>query len=320
MDSFRRLSILSTVATFLLVAIGGLVRVTKSGLGCGDDWPDCNGRVLPILDGRPVIIEFSHRLAALAVIVLVGALAFRSLRERRSAPRIMQASIAAFALVLSQAILGMIVVKLDLHALSVALHLGTAMALAALLIYITGAAAAATGRMDPDTDRSLSRQAWLAATAVLTLMMVGSYVTGRDAGYVFPDWPLMNGRLVPDFGAAGSELSELWVIHFVHRALAVVVGIAVLAVALRFLRRKHQFPAAARLAYSAAGLFAIEILIGALNVWSGLNEIVVLGHLIVGSLVWGGLVGMAVTVSPQVRTAVSARTAVPARVALEGSG
>jgi cytochrome c oxidase assembly protein subunit 15 len=319
MGSFRRLSIISTVATFLLIAIGGLVRATKSGLGCGDDWPRCNGEIVPVLNGRPVIIEYSHRLAAAAVIVLVAALTVRAYKEHRDSPKVVRATSAALGLVLFQAVLGMLVVKLHLQALSVALHLGTALALLALLVYAGAAASAGDGERDGPADDSLARSARAAAGAVFALMLVGSYVTGRDAGSVFPDWPLMNGRLVPDFARAGGELSELWAIHFAHRALAGVVGLYVVVVALRFIRRRVEYPTGARLAYAAAALFATEVFIGALNVWTKLNELVVFSHLVVGAMIWTTFVAMALLTDTKLRKAEVEAAVGATRVAIQGS-
>lgn len=320
MGSFRRLSITSTVATFLLIAIGGLVRATKSGLGCGDDWPRCNGAIVPVLNGKPEIIEYSHRLAAAAVILLVATLAVRAYREHRRSPKIVRATLAALGLVVFQAVLGMLVVKLHLEAMSVALHLGTALALLALLVYVAAAAESGDRQLTPRTDAWLTRSARTAAGAVFALMLVGSYVSGRDAGTVFPDWPLMNGRAVPAFGSVGGELAELWALHFAHRVLAAAAGLYVALVVVRFIRRRREFPRAARLACAAGGLFACEVLIGALNVWTRLNEIVVFSHLVVGATIWTGFVATALATDPKLKGAELEASVGTARVAVEGSG
>jgi len=301
MKNFRRLAIASTVATFILVTIGGVVRSTKSGLGCGTDWPDCSGQLIPSLHNRAVAIEYSHRLAASVVLVLLGALAVMAFRHFRRFPQILWASVGAFVLVVGQALLGALVVVLKLEAVSVVLHLGTAMALIGVLVYVVIASAPPSGGRHPLRDRSISRAAGLAAAAVWALLLSGSYVTGSDAGYVFPDWPLMNGALIPDLG------NELYAIHFAHRALAALVGVGVGLVTWRVIRRKGDMPGAGRLAHAVAGGFAVEVLIGAANIWTQLNAAVVTAHLLSGALIWAGLVGIAVEAHPNLARATAER-------------
>jgi heme A synthase len=287
---FRRLSIASTVATFILVSIGGLVRATKSGLGCGTDWPHCNGALTPVLENRAAIIEFSHRLAAAVVVVLVGALAVLAVRHRRRSPRIMGAALGAFGVVLFQAALGAIVVKLELEAASVVLHLATALTLAGLLLYVVASVHVAEGRLARVADAALSKRARIVAASVLALLLVGSYVGSYPDRP--PSWPLIDQRLVPDLG------NEIFLVHFLHRSLALLVGVLVIAFCIGVIRRKGDLPHAAQLAHGALGLFALEILLGALNVWTGLNPAVVTLHLIAGTLVWASLVALALVTDP----------------------
>src|SRR5918992_1153761 len=188
MSSFRKLTVASTIATLCLVAVGGLVRATKSGLGCGTDWPDCGGRVIPVFGSPAVVIEYAHRLAAAAVIVLIGALAVVGLRRMRDRAGLGWLAAAAFGLVLGQAVLGAIVVKLELDAVSVVLHLGLAMTLVAVLVHLTVKTHVLDGRLAPLADGRAASWARVAAASVFLLLLVGSYVSGRDAGYVFPDW------------------------------------------------------------------------------------------------------------------------------------
>lgn len=317
MTTFRRLALASTVATFLLVAIGGLVRATKSGLGCGTDWPHCAGAVIPFFGNRAVVVEFSHRLMASVVVVLLAILAVVAWRYHRRDRRILWGSLAALGLVLFQAALGAIVVQLELQAEAVVLHLATALTLVAVLIFVTIAAGTTAGDAfvaPPDT--SVVRRARLAAGAVLLVLLVGSWVSGRDAGYVFPDWPLMNGRLIPDLGF------EPAAIHFLHRSLALLTGILVLGVALSVIRRKEELSPQAKLAHSALGLYVIQILIGAANVWvpppSPLNELFVTMHLLIGALIWGSVVALAVVSAPGVQSRASEAAGAAALPAYEG--
>src|ERR687893_335735 len=126
MSFFRKLAVTSTGATILLITIGGLVRATKSGLGCGDDWPDCSGRLLPEVQNRAMMIEFSHRFVAGIAVFILPPLVLQAFRQKRPAA-IKRAAAAAFGLVIFQALLGAAVVFFHLHADLVVLHLGTAL-------------------------------------------------------------------------------------------------------------------------------------------------------------------------------------------------
>ena len=291
MGRLRTLAIASTIATFVLVSIGGLVRATQSGLGCGTDWPDCSGKVIPIFSDYTVVIEYTHRLAAAVVTVLIAALAFTAIKNHRHQPKIMWSAVGAFLLVLFQAGLGAVVVMLELHTDTVVLHLATAMTLLALLVHLT-VRIIATGGARWSTDAGLSRASMTAAISVFLLLLVGSYLSDTGGTGGFRDWPLMNGRIVPDLG------SQAQAIHFLHRALAAIVGIVLAVVAFKIIKRKKEMPIAARLAHIAAGLFLIEVLIGAINVWSGLNSAAVTAHLAIGAAIWATFVGAAVVTSP----------------------
>src|SRR5437016_498617 len=82
--SFTRLAWTAATFTYLLIILGAIVRITGSGLGCGEHWPLCNGRLLPPLD-LPTMIEYGPRLAAAAVSGLVTALAAYAWCLRRDA-------------------------------------------------------------------------------------------------------------------------------------------------------------------------------------------------------------------------------------------
>src|SRR5919106_3593558 len=83
MTSFRRLAWTAAALTSLLIVLGAWVRITGSGMGCGDDWPLCNGRLLPPFDDLATVIEWGHRQTAALVSLLVFALAGYAWRLRR---------------------------------------------------------------------------------------------------------------------------------------------------------------------------------------------------------------------------------------------
>src|SRR5947207_2039612 len=59
---FTRLAWAAAACTYLLIVLGAVVRVTGSGLGCGEHWPRCHGRWFPPFDDIGTLIEWNHRL------------------------------------------------------------------------------------------------------------------------------------------------------------------------------------------------------------------------------------------------------------------
>src|SRR6266540_6785524 len=129
---------IAAACAYLLIVLGAVVRISGSGMGCGDHWPLCNGHLFPPLDDIGTLIEWSHRLVAVVVSVLVVALAGYAwwLRHgagsgERDVPGV--ASYVALGLVAVQVALGAVTVKTGLTPPLVILHLATAMLLLAAL-------------------------------------------------------------------------------------------------------------------------------------------------------------------------------------------
>ncbi|HKC46804.1 MAG TPA: COX15/CtaA family protein, partial [Gemmatimonadales bacterium] len=130
-----RLAWAAALACYLLIVLGGIVRITGSGLGCGDEWPICHGRLIPSFADIPTLIEWSHRLVAAIVSMLVAALAASVWWQRQRGAGSAERSVpgrtgyVALGLLFVQVLLGSVTVKLRLPPWTIVLHLGTAMLL-----------------------------------------------------------------------------------------------------------------------------------------------------------------------------------------------
>ncbi|MGH2445343.1 MAG: heme o synthase [Candidatus Limnocylindria bacterium] len=287
MTRFAKLAVAAAVATFVLIAVGGLVRATDSGLGC-PDWPLCFGDWLPPADLH-AWIEHSHRLtAAVFVGPLVGAVGLITVftRRRNDLP-LLAAAVVAGVLVIVQSLLGAAVVLQGLAAELVTAHLAMALTVFAAVIFI--AERATHGPMPAAHARpGLTRLIGITAIAVFAQMLLGSWVTGHHAGLAYGDFPLMGGALIP------TVLGDQQAIHLAHRALSVVVAGLVTWSAVSVLRSTDA-PRARTLAIWMVVLVVVQIALGGLNVVSRLSAFFVVPHLAIGAALWGASVWLALT-------------------------
>jgi protoheme IX farnesyltransferase len=290
LSRFARLAIAASIATYVLIAVGGLVRATDSGLAC-PDWPGCFAfnDWIPAADAH-VWIEHTHRLiAALAVGPMVGLIGLITVfSQRRRDGVLLSAAVVAGVLVIVQSILGRQVVFEGLARELVTAHL--AMALTVLAMTILIADRAVHGPMPGRRSALPMTLIGVTAATIFAQMLLGSWVTGHDAGLAFADFPLMNGNLLPAMAIPEQA------IQFAHRALAVAVLLLVLWMAWA-VRRATDDRLARRLAAVAAILVVIQLFLGAANVWSRLSALFVVPHLAVGAAlfavgVWLFLVGL----------------------------
>ena len=291
MKSFRAAVRLLLGATIGLVVIGVIVRATDSGMGC-PDWPLCYGQIIPpTTDSGDVIaykawLEWIHRAIAamIGLIVLaVVALALRNLKDRRS---LQGASIALLALVLFQAWLGRQTVLESNSGASVTAHLASAMAFVGLQVWVLARSGYA------ETLGGIRRASGsvvapiVAAGAIYALLLFGSNVTGTDTGLLYPDWPLMGGTLFPPI----TELSTPMILHRYATAIVALILIS----AIWIVRREKGSPARVRqlLTYAAA-VFAVQCVIGAVQIFTKLAPWTQTLHVALATVIWILTVGAA---------------------------
>ena len=340
----RGLAWASVISAFALIILGGVVRVTGSGLGCGGDWPLCDGRLLPAMTAAD-IIEYSHRLVASAIVgpLIIATAAVAWLRFRRERWLSVSAAVAV-VLLLMQGGLGGVTVLTELPGHIVAAHLALAQALLGCLLLILVAAyrrpaaaaipsiadnrplsahpelvegsggqpypahpepvAGAGGRpfSPPGGPHSahpelvegwaarFPRWAMLAALATYLLILSGAYVTATPGALAAcPDWPLCQGWTLP--------FDHLPAVNMFHRSVAALLGLLIIYTLHLGWRRGGRESGGGNIirALSLAGLilFAAQLLVGGIAVWTGFPVELRALHIALATAVWAVMASLA---------------------------
>lgn len=285
MSVLRRLSILSQILGVGQVVFGAIVRITGSGLGCGDHWPKCLGHWFPPLDRFDLIIEVTHRYIAATLSVAILALLVVAF-VRRSMPGVggrggvLRAASLAATLVVIAALFGAVTVKLELgNKLVIVTHLAIAMTLLAVLVSAVmragglGASSAVVGTASAKTWRG-ARAAVALAFAVLVLGAFTAHVPGANSSCV--GFPLCRGSLIP----SGTQHIQL-----THRILAFLLFFHLTGLAIG-VRRRGEASLIVRAAFVTLGAVVAQILVAAALVEMQLPALMRSLHQAVGTLVW----------------------------------
>lgn len=284
MNATRRWTVAAVVLTYLQLVFGGIVRITGSGMGCGDHWPKCNGSWIPPLDQPIVMIEWTHRLLALLVVLTLGASAWVSRRAARdeAGRRVARAATAGFVLVVAVALLGMITVKLGNSAFATVAHWTMAMALLAVLL----AAAVRSGAMGGDAavaqggtgraTRSLS-----AGAALALMVVVAGALTAKipGAAAACPSFPLCGTPVEGSY-------ENVRDVQIGHRVLAFFLLFHVIAVWSSIRRRNEESRTVSRTAGAATALVVLQLVIGASMIWMTLPMPLRVAHEATGVAIW----------------------------------
>lgn len=290
----RRLAWTGAALAFGLIVLGGVVRITGSGMGCGEHWPRCDGKWFPPLD-LPTLIEIGHRWVAALVSAIVLAIAAVGCIRHRSEPYLRNPATLALGLLIAQVLLGAVTVKLELPPWVVITHLANAMILLAVLI-VTALRAGTVQQKGacyaPLQDASQPRAARHPAHTLIVgmaalgfvVILLGANVANLHAGLLCLGFPLCNGELLP----SPAPLAGL---PWAHRMLAFVfLGFAVTLNVRLGSRRDPTGRLLRRDAALILGITLLQIAVGASMVLQLLPPTLRAGHLMVGTLLWASLV------------------------------
>lgn len=270
---------------YLHLVFGAIVRITGSGMGCGDHWPKCYGRWFPPLERRDLIIEVTHRyLAALLVVatVLLVVAAWSRRRDSDAGGRggVLRAAAGALAVVVTTALVGAVTVRFGNPPWATVFHWTLAMTVFAMLAAAAVRAGAfgaeglpaegASGR----TRRTAIAAAGLALTAVVMGGLTAKVPDGAIACLEFPHC----GR------NASAEPGAVYV-QMTHRVVAFLLALHLVGAAIG-VRRRAENPVVRRAAAVALSTVVLQIVVAGAMIGMHLPPALRSLHQAVGVLVW----------------------------------
>jgi cytochrome c oxidase assembly protein subunit 15 len=281
----HRYARLLVAATLLLVAAGGMVTSTNSGLSV-PDWPTSYGYSMysfplsKMVGG--IFYEHGHRLIASTVgFLTIGLVVFVWRVDRRAWMRTL--SLVGLVAVILQGVLGGLTV---LYMLPAPISIGHA-GLAQLFFCITVSIALFTSRswlesaVTPVDDAALRGRALGLTMAIYIQILIGATMRHIGAGLAIPDFPLAFGHVIPPTWSAQIA------VHFAHRVWALVVVIWIVANAIYIWRRHRERRELVRPATWLVGLVLVQATLGALVVLTAKQPEVNTLHVATGAIVLG---------------------------------
>jgi heme a synthase len=264
----RRYAWFVVVYSVLVVLWGVVVRATGSGNGCGDHWPLCNGQVIPVHPRLATVIEYTHRMMSgpseLPLIILLLVWVFRATVQRHLARSF---AVAGLVLTLTEGLLGALLVKLGLTAMStsplrppmLALHLSNTLLLLGSLALTAHFVGRKTAMVRGAVRFEHKTPAIFGLLAAMAIGVTGSLAALGDT--LFPSTSL-RAAFAADFSSSSQWLIRL---RILHPASAVVAGAFILWLLWRavFVARDD---ARRKLGIWLAGLLGFQFLLGGLDV------------------------------------------------------
>jgi len=303
--SVTRLNIftgITAVCTLLLVAAGGLVTSTGSGLAV-PDWPLSYGMLMPPMVGG-IFYEHGHRMIATFVGFLTVILTIWTLKVEPRAWVRRLSGIALAAVILQGLLGGLTVIYLLPTPVSVS-HACLGQTFLAILVTLW----LVTSRSWLDASETIAETPglplrWLAIFVGMTVyfqLILGALVRHTESALVIPDFPLAFGHLIPPISELATDptapypvavetLRQQVMIQFAHRVWALVVCGAIGWLVTRVIREHGDVAGLVKPVSLLAGLTVVQVLLGASVIWSGRSVLIATGHVVVAATILSNIV------------------------------
>lgn len=219
------LAIFATVIMMLVMIAGSLVTKTDSGLGCGNDWPLCNGKWVPEYTLQSMI-EYMHRFVTGLAGMVVVAFSIWAWRRYKGNKEVRALAIIGLFFIVLESLVGASAVIWPQSSPVLALHFGFSL-LAYSGVFLLTVFVLMRERMKRFLQVKLAAAhrnlIWFTTIFAYGVVYLGAYVRHTGSSMGCSDWPLCQGRLIP-------ELAGQVGIQFAHRIAAATLFFLLLAV------------------------------------------------------------------------------------------
>ncbi|MEL3960399.1 COX15/CtaA family protein [Lysinibacillus endophyticus] len=281
-----KLIALATTLGMLFILLGGaLVTKTDSGMGCGRNWPDCNGSLIPKEITTEVLIEFSHRFVTGSVSILVLILVIWTWRTLGHMREVKFLGFLAIFFLIAQALIGAAQVLWGQGDFILALHFGISLISFASVLLLSMIVFEVDRKFDADKVFVGNKLKWHTVGVTLYSYIVvysGALVRHTQSSLVCPDWPLCNFEKA---SALPSNMYE-WV-QMGHRFAVLLIFVWITYIMIHAIKHyKNQ-----RVIYwgwiISFIIIILQSLTGMLSIFTKLNLFVSLLHSLFITLLFG---------------------------------
>lgn len=273
--SLKWLSVLTTIGMLFVLIGGALVTKTESGAGCGDSWPLCHGQLIPDEITFELVVELSHRVVSGVVGILVLALSIWAWKAIGHIRETKFLAFISFFFLLLQGLIGAAAVMWGQSDIVLALHFGISLISFASVLLLTLLIFEVDKKFDAESlviDKKLRIQFYAITIYSLVVVYTGALVRHVGASLACPDWPVCTYNNI----GFPTQMHE-WV-QMGHRMLAGILFIWVLMLAIRIAKHYRHEKVLYHGWMIALGLISLQVISGAVVVFSELNLFVALAH------------------------------------------
>jgi len=280
----KKLAVITTIGMLFVLLGGALVTKTDSGDGCGQSWPLCHGELIPSNIDTALIIELSHRVVSGVVGILVLLLSVLSWKKIGHIRETKFLSILSFSFLVIQGLIGAAAVIWGQSDFVLAIHFGISLISFAAVLLLTFLIFEIDKKFEAEKliiDNRMKKHIIGLTIFSFIVVYTGALVRHLEASMICPSWPLCT----PGNFSLPTNIYE-WV-QMGHRALAGIIFLWILYVMVLAIRHYQHQPIMYYGWIISFILVSLQVMAGALVIFTQLNIFIALLHALFVSLLFG---------------------------------